>query len=204
MQTGYRRLLTLQICAKIEGNGRDVGSFRCMGPQSAGVTDSIRSKIVPLDTTSSFEQGSSRKAHIRRPMSAKCVPKPAPHFDPINRHDADRPTDPGAAVLQTDAKNFHEVDGIPQKETLAPGHDVEPLDPAGSTDMSIVRMVTLTIAMLLTFFLATVAVAAVTLLIPSMVRDLGGTQLQMQWVSSDHTELWRRILASCCTTCDRA
>jgi hypothetical protein len=65
-------------------------------------------------------------------------------------------------------------------------------------------MVTLTIAMLLTFFLATVAVAAVTLLIPSMVRDLGGTQLQMQWVSSDHTELWRRILASCCTTCDRA
>lgn len=50
--------------------------------------------------------------------------------------------------------------------------------------LSTVRTVCLTLALLLTSFITAVSASAVTLLLPDMVRSLGGTQLEMQWVSS--------------------
>ncbi|MGG6494951.1 UNVERIFIED_CONTAM: hypothetical protein NY603_18640, partial [Bacteroidetes bacterium 56_B9] len=58
------------------------------------------------------------------------------------------------------------------------------LDAEGYVRMSKPRMVFLTFAMLMTYFLGTASSTAPTLLIPSIARDLGTSLLETQWVCS--------------------
>ena len=73
---------------------------------------------------------------------------------------------------------------VSEKTHNAPGDDSKSelalLD--GPARISTTRTVFLTIAMLLTSFVGTASASAVSLLLPAMVRSLGGTQLEMQWV----------------------
>ena len=56
------------------------------------------------------------------------------------------------------------------------------LDAEGYVRMSKPRMIFLTFAMLMTYFLGTASSTAPTLLIPSIARDLGSSLLETQWV----------------------
>ena len=103
----------------------------------------------------------SRKECIEasaRPHCPEAVPDPAPPCLPV----------PGFTELERAA-------------TFAT------LDAEGYVRMSTTRMVFLTFTMLMTYFLGTASSTAPTLLIPSIARDLGTTELETQWVASAYT-----------------
>lgn len=71
------------------------------------------------------------------------------------------------------------------------------LDNEGYVRMTKPRMAFLTFAMLMTYFLGTASSTAPTLLIPSIARDLGSTELETQWVSA----LFARVSIGDVLTC---